>query len=110
MKKKYLFLIMVIVLSSCGGGDSNQPSITNDGYDREALLVNLTDNIIIPSFNQFSNELSDLNQSFQTFSSDRSGKSENFIRKIFFLSYIHQKIAKIHSFRGCCSFSDTPKK
>ena len=61
---------MVIVLSSCGGGDSNQPSITNDGYDRGALLVNLTDNIIIPSFNQFSNELSDLNQSFQTFSSD----------------------------------------
>ena len=70
MKKKYLFLIMVILLSSCGGGDSNQPSITNDGYDRGVLLVNLTDNIIIPSINQFSSELSDLNQSFQTFSSD----------------------------------------
>ena len=56
MKKIYLLLTIIIGLSSCGGGDSNQPSTTNDGYDRGALLVNLTDNIIIPSFNQFSNE------------------------------------------------------
>ena len=88
MKKIYLYLILIVGLSSCGGGDSNQPSITNDGYDRGALLVNLTDNIIIPSFNQFSNELSDLNQSFQTFSSDLSENNLLDLRKKWLDAYL----------------------
>ena len=50
---------------------------------------------------------------FQNCPLDKSGKSENFFRKFFCLSYIQviyiKKSAKIHLFRGCCSFFNTSK-
>ena len=56
--KKYIYLTLVIILSSCGGADDVSPS--GDGYDRSNLLTNIYDNIIIPSYEEFYSDLQSL--------------------------------------------------
>jgi len=62
------FLICVSsIFFSCdsGGGDNDQGNI--DGFNREILLLNLCDNIIIPAYNDFYNSLEELEFSINLF-------------------------------------------
>ena len=54
--KSILTFILVVVLSSCGGSDEPSP-VDDDSKDREAILIHWADNIIKPSYNNFSSKL-----------------------------------------------------
>lgn len=69
MKKLLLFLPLVW-LCSCGS-DTNTPEET-DNYDRQAMLANWADNIIIPAYENYVSNLEGLVSSSQTFVGDPS--------------------------------------
>lgn len=78
MKKyRYMVSFFSFVLWACSSDSSGtEGPNTDDGvsvtFDREAMLVNWADNIIIPSYESFSSELSNLETIFDTFSSEKS--------------------------------------
>ena len=51
-------VVSTMVLSSCNKDDDDPQE---QEFDKGALLVNLSGNIILPSLNQFSSDLNDLN-------------------------------------------------
>lgn len=57
MKKIFLFLIFAAALYSCSSDSSDAPA---DQYDRTAILQNWADNIIIPSYENYSQKLAGL--------------------------------------------------
>lgn len=74
MKKNLLILFISLVIVACSssdegtGGGGNQ----NPTFDQGALLSNLADNLIIPSFNQLQIELSEFDLARATFINDRT--------------------------------------
>jgi predicted lipoprotein len=54
--KSILTFILVVLLWSCGGGD-DEPSPVDDNKDREVILAHWADNIIKPSYANFSSKL-----------------------------------------------------
>ena len=78
MKKifgSFLVLILVWACSSdngTGGSDDGNPSPDPDpvSLERGPMLTNWADNIIVPSYEAFSSELSNLNVAFETFKSE----------------------------------------
>ena len=63
--KNISFFILIIFFFGCDiEPDKNN---TGDGFDRSSLLTNLTDNIIIPAYNSFYNDLSDLENKISEF-------------------------------------------
>lgn len=67
--KKFLALILTVFI--VWGCTDNGPSGPNpDDFDREAILENWADNIIIPAFTHFSETTAQLHSSAQTFSAE----------------------------------------
>jgi len=61
-------LFAIILVHSCSSSDENSSSnAESDGFDREALLANTSDNIIIPAFQDLEVELSALKVSNAAF-------------------------------------------
>ena len=59
IKKIITIFSIAVLLYSCGSESGNNNS-NDDGFNRSELLANLTDNIIIPSYNNFQQELINL--------------------------------------------------
>ncbi len=66
MKKFSLLLLTVLFIWSCTENGPSGPDA--DDFDREAILVNWADNIIIPSFTNFSEAAEQLHTDATTFS------------------------------------------
>src|SRR5688500_6918962 len=58
--KKFLFSLLMLLLSACGGSDNDEPSPVDEGKDREAILIHWTDNIVKPSYANFEEKLNAL--------------------------------------------------
>jgi len=60
--KKIAFCLSIIAMLSvaCSSSDDSSPSQSSDGFNRELMLTNWADNIIIPAFEDLSSDLSDL--------------------------------------------------
>ncbi|RSC92241.1 imelysin family protein [Tenacibaculum singaporense] len=57
MIKKFLpFLLLAVIVYACSSDSSDNPT-PSDGFDRGAMLTHLADNIIVPSFEGFDNQL-----------------------------------------------------
>lgn len=67
MKKISLILLTVFVIWSCTDKGPSGPN--PDDFDRETILVNWADNIIVPAFTSFSESTSQLHADAETFSS-----------------------------------------
>ncbi|MFD2531680.1 imelysin family protein [Gracilimonas halophila] len=68
MKKFFALILTVFIVWGC---TDNGPSGPNpDDFDREAILENWADNIIIPAFTHFSETTAQLHSSAQTFSAE----------------------------------------
>ena len=65
MKKIAILLLTVIVLWSCTEDGPSGPNV--DDFDREAILLNWADNIIIPSFTAFSGAADQLHSDASAF-------------------------------------------
>ena len=64
MKKILSIFTVVAMLASCGGGEE---PVYGDGYDRSVLLANVTDNIIIPAYQNFYEDVIDLDDDELTY-------------------------------------------
>lgn len=69
IKKIITIFSIAVLLYSCGSESGNNNSY-DDGFNRSELLANLTDNIIIPSYNNFQQELINLEQSAINFTNN----------------------------------------
>lgn len=50
----------LFTINACKDDDSNDPLTCTKGYDQQDLLTNIVDNIITPSYNQFGNDVTTL--------------------------------------------------
>ena len=85
MKKILPILTITILLFSCGGGEENNNYV--DGYDRQILLTNLTDNIIIPAYENFHNKVTDLENATTLFSTQTDQTNYDLVRQKWFDAY-----------------------
>ncbi|WP_422358981.1 imelysin family protein [Reichenbachiella sp.] len=63
-----LFVISIVLFSCDSGGDES----VNDNFDRGAMLVNWADNIIIPAYDNYVQELEGLATAMQNFTNNPS--------------------------------------
>lgn len=71
MKKLFFFLILIIAFS-CGDDDTAQPTGPEDNFDRQAMLINWADNIIVPAYTAFANTTAALKIAGEAFAADPS--------------------------------------
>lgn len=84
MKKILSILTITIILSACGGGEEGY---VGDGYDRGILLTNITDNIIIPAYENFSTKLNDLENAVGLFSTQTDQPNLDLVEDKWFDAY-----------------------
>lgn len=85
MKKLFLLLLSLFIVWSCS--DSSTSGLNEDNFDREAILVNWADNIIIPSIENFSETTGNLKTAADQFSADPSQQSLTDLRTAWLESY-----------------------
>ncbi len=86
--KRYSLLLLVLVTGwSCG--DDDQPNVNNqDNFDRSAMLENWADNIIVPAYESYVQELGALSNSANQFVENKSVDNLNALREQWLTSYL----------------------
>lgn len=85
---KYLFSLAIVALLFTGcDSDSGSSSSNGDGYDRSLILSNLADNIIIPAYTEFGNDISALKTSASTFVENANQVNLEALRSNWFEAY-----------------------
>lgn len=67
MRKILLLLSLLLIIIACSGGESSDT--TGDNYNRTNLLTNWSDNIIIPSFENYQTKVGTLKSKVESFNS-----------------------------------------
>lgn len=67
MLKKSVLYLLIILFGSCSDSSESNENIV-DNFDRQLMLENITDNIILPAFSDFREKIEALEQSIITFS------------------------------------------
>jgi len=90
MIKNALFIVgFVLVLVACSSDDSTKPEEeTNDSFDRQALLVNWADNIIVPSYTAFNTETNSLVSATTTFTENPTVETLQELRLTWIEAYL----------------------
>lgn len=66
VKKVILFSVLALVMA-CSSSDDSKGGNTSDDFDRSTLLINLADNIIIPTYQDFGPKLTALKVALEGF-------------------------------------------
>lgn len=85
MKKIFFLFLSTLIFLSCTDNSPSGPDV--DDFDRESILVNWADNIIIPSLENFAAETEDLKLASETFSADPSQQNLTLLREQWLESY-----------------------
>ncbi|MFD0796974.1 imelysin family protein [Maribacter chungangensis] len=76
MKKILGGLVLIALVWACSSDNESDDAVINPGmvvkFERNTMLTNWADNIILPSYGAFSAELDDLSTAFETFRADAS--------------------------------------
>ena len=75
MKRIITLFSFLLVVVGCSSSDDSANDDNNTSFDQEALLTNLADNIILPSFQDFQNKLSQLDIARGTFVNERNNSN-----------------------------------
>ena len=87
MFRRFLLLfISIVTLHACSSSEEIVPTIT-DSFDRNALLVNIADNIIIPAYEDFSSKMGALNTAGETFTTTPNQANLEALRSSWFAAY-----------------------
>ena len=105
MKNTYLFSVLSIFLTffliSCGGDDSQvDPTPDLDDFDRTAMLSNIYNNVIIPSFEGFDNKLIMLESDLENFTAEPTNQTLNELRSSWEEAYIEWQNVELFSHFG----------
>jgi hypothetical protein len=85
MKKTNLFLLTTLIFWSCTDNGPSGPDV--DDFDREAILVNWADNIIIPALSNFAGLTEELNLAANTFANNPTQQNLTDLREQWLESY-----------------------
>lgn len=89
MKKFWIyFLIPTLFIACSGGSDQNTAPNTIDNYNRTVLLENLTDNIIIPRYDNLVSQTNQLNTLAANFTTDQSAENFQLLKNAWAQTYI----------------------
>ena len=88
-------LVSSVVLSSC---DKEEDDPQQQDFDKGALLVNLSGNIILPSLNQFSSALNALNDEVAQLSQNTTAQDLQNVRDSWKSAYLTWQTVKIFDF------------
>lgn len=88
--KKFLLSVFVLtlVLSACSSSDEGPGPSDGDSFDRKAMLENLADNIIIPSYQNFSSDITNLKSVTSNFVTTTNADNLNTLRATWSEAYI----------------------
>ncbi len=71
LKKLFPLIFLSILIYACSSNEGeDDPIIIADDFDRGQMLTNLVDNIIIPSYEGFANEMSSMNNAGLAFTNN----------------------------------------
>ena len=84
LKGSVLFICCMLLSISCG---DNTTDTGNDNYDRSALLANIADNIIIPSYQVHNDNVIRLDESFDAFKENSTIVNLASLRQSFITAY-----------------------
>ncbi|WP_324721327.1 imelysin family protein [Salinimicrobium sp. HB62] len=95
MFKKIKLLVLAAFIVACNSDDSGKSGNTDtDNFDRGAMLENWADNIIIPSFENFSGKTASLEEAAVNFAEDPSEGNLAILRAAFEEAYLeYQTVA-----------------
>ena len=86
MKKTALLLLLFLLIWSCS--DDNPSGPDADDFDREAILLNWADNIIIPAFQSFSTTTDELETAGNSFAEDPNQQTLENLREVWRTCYL----------------------
>jgi len=77
MKNKIFFFLLLttVFVFSCEKNQDEEPTGPVDNFDRQAMLENWADNIIIPAFTSFAEKTTELKSAGEVFASDPSSSA-----------------------------------
>lgn len=85
MKKIVLLLLSTLILWGCSDSGTSGPEA--DDFDRQAILENWADNIILPAFESFAAETENLKTAANTFSATPNEQTLTDLREQWLISY-----------------------
>lgn len=86
--KKILGLVLGLLLMAACGSDGSDPQEPSDNFDRSAMLANWADNIIIPAYQDYVNQLGTLKSAKEDFITSPSTITLNTFREAWLSSYL----------------------
>lgn len=87
MKKVLSILVVMALLVACGE-DGGNPTQEVDNFDREAMLVNWADNIIVPAYEYYVAQVGELNAAMTDFKSEPNMSSLEDLRGAWLDAYL----------------------
>ncbi len=73
IKAAAFFILLIMSVAACGAFNASEPTPTvqtDDGFDRRAMLENITTNVIVPAHEEFADTLADLELAARAFTDD----------------------------------------
>ena len=89
MRKVLLFISPILFLISCSdGGGGSDSNTDNQMSNRTSLLENVTNNIIIPSYNNLIDDINNLSVTTTSFTSNPTQQNLDRVRKAWVKTYV----------------------
>lgn len=87
MKKFFFSLLFVAFVVGCSD-DSSEDNSSTDNFDRQEMLVNWADNLIIPSYTSFQGEVEVLKNASETFTENPTQEHLEALRAVYQEAYL----------------------
>ncbi len=95
---KFLPVVLTLLfIFSCSKDDGENGDGNTASFDREALLINWADNIIIPSYENFSGTADNLQEETEKFTSDPTSANLIALRNAYAQSYIQFQTISVYA-------------
>ena len=86
--KKFISLFLILALMAACSSSEGDPTEVADNFDRNALLVNWADNIIIPSYENYVSQVADLKLATEAFTAQSDLNSLATLRTEWLAAYL----------------------
>jgi len=99
MKYPILFSLLVFSLICCRKKDkTNEPEEPAEPFDKQALLVNMADNVILPNYNAFKTSLDSLTAAYNIFKTSGTQNDYQSVKQKLHVAYVKYQRADLFEF------------